>query len=58
MKIEPLQIECPECHEVIAVPLDLRIGQPVEGNLPVEVEPDMADLWAHAWTHTYEDGAA
>ena len=47
-----LQVECPECHEVIPVPLVLHIGDLVDGDLPVEVEPDMADLWAHAWTHT------
>ena len=47
-----LQVECPECGQVIPVPLVLLIGDPVDGDVPVEVEPDTADLWAHAWTHT------
>lgn len=50
-----LQVECPECHEVIPVPLVLSIGEPLDGDLPIDVEPDTADLWAHTWTHTSEE---
>lgn len=49
-----LQVECPECAQVIAVPLTLSIGNPVDGDLPIEVEADTADLWLHAWTHAEE----
>jgi hypothetical protein len=52
VKVPPLQIECPECAEVIPVPLIMQASTVVDGSLSVNVEPDMADLWAHAWTHT------
>ena len=52
-------IGCPECGAVIEVPI--TYGQPEiltaeDGTqaLNVPMETDMADLWAHAWTHTEE----
>lgn len=53
MTPQPLLIECPECGEVIPVPLSIdnqRVGE--DGNWTCDVVPDMADLWSHAWTHT------
>ena len=52
MKPKSLHIECPECHDVIPVPLAMTVGEVVDGSVTINVEPDMADLWAHAWTHT------
>lgn len=51
MKPKALHIECPECGEVIPVPLTMRMGEVVDGSVTINVESDTADLWAHAWTH-------
>jgi hypothetical protein len=49
-------VECPECAEVIPVPLTITLR--AEGTeLVANVTSDTADLWAHAWTHTEADGA-
>lgn len=49
--IQPLLVECPECHEKIHVPLRLSLGSIREGNLLLDIVPELDDLWAHAWTH-------
>ena len=47
-----VHVECPECEEVIAIPVTATIST---GDTQVlNLEPDMADLWAHAWTHNDE----
>jgi hypothetical protein len=47
-----LMVECPECLDVITVPLKASGSTVVDGTLNVNIEPDLADLWAHVWTHT------
>lgn len=42
-----LEVECPECHAVIPVTMDVSVG-----GGEVLVEANVADVWAHAWTHT------
>lgn len=44
-------VVCPDCGE--EVPVGVRPGELVDGNL--EVETDLSDVWAHAFTH---DGAS
>lgn len=43
-------VECPDCEEVIAIPIvvELHGGH---GGQTMTCEPDLADLWAHSWTH-------
>jgi hypothetical protein len=45
-------VGCPECGEEITVPV--AVGMPVDeaGVQRMTLEPDLSDLWAHAWTHT------
>lgn len=45
-------VGCPECGEEIAVlvAIDMPVGD--DGVQRMTFEPDMSDLWAHAWTHT------
>ena len=45
-----LHIECPECHEAVPVPIKAWINSE-DGGQTLHVEPDLADLWAHAWGH-------
>lgn len=54
-EISPLPIECPECHQIIEVPLKLAFdGIDDTGNLIIEIDGDYADLWLHVWTHQEE----
>ena len=47
MKAPPVvAVECPECHEVLPVPLKMEL---VEGDL--RIDADLTDVWAHAWVH-------
>ena len=39
-----LQVKCPECGQVIPMPLVLLIGEVVDGDLLIDIEPDTADL--------------
>lgn len=42
-----LGLQCPVCREVVEVPVRISI---IDGTT-LEFDPDVADLWAHAWTH-------
>lgn len=46
-----VQVHCPECD--VAVPITTEItSRGHEGNMLImSVEPDLADVMAHAWTH-------
>ena len=49
-------IACPECQEVI--PVDVRgrlVYRDDDDRGRIECDPDLTDLWAHAWTHTDGD---
>jgi len=48
-------IACPECADVIPVPVSGELTTDDDGRQYLHTEPDMADLWAHMWTH---DGGA
>jgi hypothetical protein len=43
-----LGLRCPVCPEVVNVPVKISI---IDGTT-LEFDPDVADLWVHAWTHT------
>lgn len=51
VEIGQAQIECPECHTIVAVPIDATIDHDEDGQWYLNCQPDMADIWAHAWTH-------
>jgi hypothetical protein len=44
-------VACPECREEIYVPVNLKITTDGDGAQFIEAEPDLTDVWAHAWTH-------
>lgn len=43
--------ECPECGQTVPIGIDMRIETDDEGTQILVTEPDLADLWAHAWIH-------
>jgi hypothetical protein len=45
-------VGCPECGQEIAVPVSVDMPMDDEGVQRMTFEPDLSDLWAHAWTHT------
>ncbi len=49
-----IHVECPECGDIIEIGVTITTADPVNGNLRIEAEPDMADVWAHSWTHLVE----
>lgn len=51
MHLDTAQIECPECFEIIAVPIHAELRTDDEGRQFFHFTPDMADLWAHSWKH-------
>ncbi len=42
---------CPECGEVIDIPIDVELNVDDNGVQRLNAEPYMGNLWAHAWTH-------
>lgn len=42
-------VKCPQCQELLPVPVLARING--ESEQALEVKPDMSEAWAHAWTH-------
>lgn len=53
MKPPAIYLACPVCGETLAVELAVTVtgtkGGPTTAT--IEVTPDLADVWAHAWTH-------
>jgi hypothetical protein len=45
-----MSIECP-CGAEIDVPLNPAIEDGDDGRQYITIDPDMADLWAHNFTH-------
>ena len=48
---DQLAIECPECHIQVMVPIVVTLRGGMTRDAFLETVPDMADLWAHMWTH-------
>jgi len=44
-------IACPECGEEIEVPVSLAVYEAEDGSRGITADPDLTDVWAHAWTH-------
>lgn len=42
---------CPECYEELEVPVNLTVTTHEDGSQFIDAEPDLTDVWAHAWTH-------
>jgi hypothetical protein len=50
--MRPVVIGCPVCDVEIPIPVTFELSEPdEEGAQYLNFEPDMADLWAHSWTH-------
>lgn len=45
------EIVCPECDAVLPVPVRMHLGAAENGQQMLVTDPDMTDLWAHAFTH-------
>lgn len=46
-----VMIQCPDCPEIIEVPMEATLGVDDDRVQRLLLEPEMSDLWAHAWTH-------
>jgi hypothetical protein len=44
-------VQCPTCQAVIDVPISVVLSDPDEGQQFIKCDPDLTDVWAHAWTH-------
>jgi len=51
-EIGPVVIRCPECQDEIPVPIHASLGESDDDRQYLNLNPDMSDLWAHAWTHS------
>lgn len=49
--IGPATVRCPECDQHIDIPITGDLTTGADGVQRLTLEPDVADLWAHAWTH-------
>lgn len=45
-------VGCPQCGEQVPVPVLARMNGEDEQRL--ETQPDMSEVWSHAWTHGQE----
>lgn len=48
---DQLAIECPECHIQVMVPIVVTLKGGMTREAFIDTQPDLADLWAHMWTH-------
>lgn len=46
-----MTVRCPECSDEVGVPILGSVGRGSDGVQAITVEPDLTDVWAHAWTH-------
>lgn len=46
-----VHVHCPECDALIPITMLLKPSTREGNMLIVNVEPDLADVMAHAWTH-------
>jgi hypothetical protein len=44
-------VQCPECPAVIEVDLRPTLVWDDDGRQQFVIDPEMADLWAHSWSH-------
>ena len=45
-------LECPGCGEHLTVPISSRVVGASDAEQYLACEPDLADVWAHAWACT------
>lgn len=44
-------VQCPQCEQVIDIPIEVIITDPDDDQQFIRCDPDLTDVWAHAWTH-------
>ena len=50
-------VRCPECEAEIPIQVDFELSEPAEdGTVRARTEPDLTEVWAHAWTHEERGG--
>ncbi|MFF4090397.1 hypothetical protein ACFYY9_26475 [Streptomyces nigra] len=46
-----LQVQCPECDVVVPIVVRAELARVSDHQQTISLEPDLSELWAHAWTH-------
>ena len=54
IEVGSVVVACPWCDEEVAIPVTARLYRDDEGVQRLSTDSDMADLWAHTWTHEGE----
>lgn len=45
-------LKCPECEQIIPVAIrTVEIGYNHDGEQVLTINPDLSEVWSHAWTH-------
>lgn len=52
------KVHCPECQEMIPVPVFARVEEDGDGNAILNTRADLAEVWAHTWVHEGESNEA
>lgn len=50
VKLDGLAVACPDCGQRVDIPVTVELSGPWE-KMSLELTPDLADVWAHSWTH-------
>jgi hypothetical protein len=51
MQAGHVHVACPACDTIVPVPVHCNIAETTASTAELICTPDMADLWAHVWTH-------
>lgn len=46
-----LHVQCPECDVVVPITVRAELARVSDHQQTISLEPDLTELWAHAWTH-------
>lgn len=46
-----VHVQCPECDVVVPIGCTVLLTTDDSGAQLIDVEPDVTEAWAHAWTH-------
>ncbi|MFG6298344.1 hypothetical protein [Streptomyces rochei] len=46
-----LHVQCPECDVVVPIAVRAELARTSDHQQTISLEPDLSELWAHAWTH-------
>ncbi|MER7733686.1 hypothetical protein ABTX80_22600 [Streptomyces erythrochromogenes] len=49
-----LHVQCPECDVVVPIAVQAELTELSDRRQGISLDPDLTELWAHAWTHDPE----